>query len=146
MQILMTMLALAFLAGTKPNGWAGTAFRQDATNNVVQKGQAPKVRTTMSELLELRATERDFRHGIEVLKKADAIADASRARAAGDRRLIGLYGYSVEIPGLKGSEPPNSFTVVPLPATRDMIRSQAQDRFQSLVRSYAERYNQSLIQ
>jgi len=103
---------------------------------------------TIAELLfSLDGTETQMKVAIDALARSDVARDVGTAKRRGERRLIGLYGYAVEIPGVdeNGGGPPNGYITVLIKGTSDFIRTETQARFQQLVREYAEKYNSGLL-
>jgi hypothetical protein len=111
------------------------------------KTAAPKG-TTADVLFSLSGNEQDFRTGLDVLAKAEVAADVAAAKHRGDKRLIGIFGYALEIPGRETSSTtlPAGYSVTPIKGTSDAITSPTQERFQSRLRKYAALYNKGLLE
>lgn len=116
----------------------------------LKEAQIPSPRneeTTAWLLFSLDGSDAAMREAIGSLEHADPIKDAEAAHNAGDRRLLALYGYALEIPGLSNGrrEEARRYKVVPVEGTSDFIRSESQARFQELLRKYAQEYNSSVL-
>jgi hypothetical protein len=88
--------------------------------------------------------EADYRRGIEALEAANVDRDVEAAIKIGDRRLIGMSGYTLVVPGAdKNAYSPAD--VVTVKGTSDSIQSPAQERFQALLKTYAAAYNKAML-
>ena len=104
--------------------------------------------TTAETLFALQGSPQDLEAGIRALESADVAFDIAEAKRSNDRRLIGMMGFALIVPGLDPSaaqQPPPGYVVVPIKGTSDDIRSETQARFQSLLFEYARVYNKGLL-
>jgi hypothetical protein len=109
----------------------------------------PKRRVTVDVLFSLQGAKVDYEVGIKALEAADLDFDIAAAIRRWDRRLIGMMGYSLEVPGVDGippGGPPRGFTIVVVKGTSDAGGSGGKERFESLLSKYAEQYNRRLLQ
>jgi hypothetical protein len=76
-----------------------------------------------------------------------AVSDAARSLRRGDRHLLGVYGYTVMVPGLavRNSAPviPSGFSVKVLEGSGD--NSEACPHLGDRAMIYATRYNQAMV-
>ena len=74
--------------------------------------------------------------------------DLNRNLANGDRRLIGIYGYSLHCPGAEKlpHDQMEQYGIKPINGTSDCITGGEHRRLIQSVTDYAARYNQALIQ
>ncbi len=79
------------------------------------------------------------------LDTADPQSDLSSALARGDRRFIGVGGYTVVTPGVEHSLA-SRYGIRYLAGTTDSILGSEHARLQHLAMSYAERYNKLLFE
>jgi hypothetical protein len=79
------------------------------------------------------------------LDSADAQRDLSSALGRGDRRFIGIYGFTRLVPGVDVSLA-SRYGVRYLRGTSDALESREHARLNSLARNYAERYNKLLLE
>jgi hypothetical protein len=100
--------------------------------------------TTTSVLFSIEGSQDDWKAGISALQRADVSKDILQAVQAKDHRLIGIYGYALEIPGVEHPIP-TGYIVTPIKGTSDFIASETQGRFQDLLHKYAEAYNRGVI-
>lgn len=129
-----------------------TFFSRDVEKRTVRLGtitlrRTGGERTVAAILFSLDGSEKAMREAIGALERADVDADIRAASLRSDRRLLGLYGYALEIPALAADAdgPPAGYVVVPVKGTSDFIRSPVQARFQELVRAYAVVYNGGIL-
>jgi hypothetical protein len=104
--------------------------------------------TTAETLFALSGSPQDYEVGIRALEAADLAYDVAEAKRSNDRRLIGMMGYGLIVPGVDpafAQTPPPGYVVVAINGTSDNIRSDAQARFQSLLVQYAAAYNKALL-
>ena len=89
----------------------------------------------------------DFAAGVKALRRANVANDIAIALRTGDRRLIGIWGYALDVPGIEmiGGEGPQGFSVVPIAGTSDSMEGLMQGEFQRLLYQYAEKYNRSVV-
>jgi len=87
---------------------------------------------------------REQERQLQWIKVASAEADADQAVAQGDRRLYGVYGYSIEMYGAPESAAwvPNGCGLKMIEGTSDVIYSK--DTYER-PRVYARRYNERVI-
>jgi TPR repeat protein len=82
------------------------------------------------------------------LKEDDATADAKKAIAAGDFRLVGVYGYSVEVPGAPTDdwfEVKSKYGIRMIEGTSDTESGPEEEAFNNNARSYARKYNEVIL-
>jgi hypothetical protein len=74
--------------------------------------------------------------------------DLDRNLANGDRRLIGIYGYSLHCPGAEKMphDRIEQYGIKPINGTSDCIMSAEHQRLIQSATDYATRYNQALIE
>jgi hypothetical protein len=85
----------------------------------------------------------DLRAFISVPVKARLKA----ALAARDSRFLGVYGYTLEVPGVPQSEAPriSANGVLGIPGTSDALVSEEHGALNERARDYAEQYNALLL-
>jgi hypothetical protein len=113
----------------------------------VDASPGPK-RTTADLLFSLKEPRIDYVALVKALRAADVDADVKEAVRRKDRRLIGVVGYALVVPGVQDGSPhkvPAPFRAVAIEGTSDFLESDAQEQFQRLLTKYAERYNQGLL-
>jgi hypothetical protein len=71
-------------------------------------------------------------------------ADAKALVAAGDRRPVGVYGYSCHVPGPGGRNLPSSVDVRCLDGTGDVSESEEHQHLIEIAAAYAKAYDQEL--
>jgi len=72
----------------------------------------------------------------------------SEALGAGDERLLGVYGYSLSVPGVPVETYAVAFkasAILPVPGTSDVWASREEAELQSRAVAYAEAYNRLLL-
>lgn len=81
------------------------------------------------------------------LNPATAEADARQSLDRGDRRLLAVAGFSLEIPGtqLTASQAEAAYGIREIEGTSDMLDSPGAERANANARSYAETYNRTII-
>ena len=104
----------------------------------------------------LRAQESGLRHQeSELAARADSLGDLSpeqelnAALARGDRRYIGLMGYTIIVPGVSwdhGCHPRSYDSVVVIAGTSDAVDSKDRERLNRTAAEYAKQYNTLLLQ
>jgi hypothetical protein len=123
-------------------------FCRAAADGEAPTPKKPHIGTTVAALLfSLDGSKTAMREAIVALEAADVEADVRIASQRGDRRLVALYGYALEIPGIasQGDALPAGYEAVPVKGTSDFIRSRIQGRFQELIRAYATTYNAGVL-
>jgi hypothetical protein len=80
-----------------------------------------------------------------LLKVDNAASDAVQAYKSGDHRLIGVYGYSVEIPGLRGDPYQYLRGVRMLEGTGDVFCTNEEEVLNKNARAYAKKYNEAML-
>lgn len=76
-------------------------FSGAATNGGAPTRKKPQKGTTVAALLlSLDGSKTAMREAVVALETADVGADVRIALQRGDRRVVALYGYAVEIPGV----------------------------------------------
>jgi len=80
---------------------------------------------------------------VRLLKVEQAESDARSAVARGDRRLLAVYGLTLEVPGLNDdvSKLRSQYGLRILGGTSDALRGEQDRRTNSNARRYATRYN-----
>jgi hypothetical protein len=104
-------------------------------------------RATVDVLFSLQASNTDYELGIRALEAANLDFDIATAVRRRDRRLIGMMGYSLEVPGVDGvppGGPPPGYRIIIVKGTSD-AGSGPKARCESLLSRYAERYNKTLL-
>ncbi len=84
---------------------------------------------------------------LAALESRDPVIDAQSAAKRGGPQFMGLYGYSLESPGVK-ADPyclRDAGLLSVIPDTSDDLRCEAHHRLQSVARSYALAYNGELL-
>lgn len=71
-------------------------------------------------------------------------ADAKALVAAGDRRPVGVYGYSCHVPGPEGGHLPPSVDIRCLDGTGDVSESEEHQQLIEIAVAYAKAYDQEL--
>jgi hypothetical protein len=104
-------------------------------------------RTVAALLFDLDGSESAMRNGIEAIQRADIAADVLVALGDSDHRLVALYGYTEEVPGLPNNAqfPPAGYVAVAVKGTSDYRTTATQITFHELVRAYARKYNAALL-
>jgi hypothetical protein len=99
-------------------------------------------------LFNLDGSEESLRRGIEVLKRARPNHEVRAALARVDRRLIGVRGYALSVPGVDDFASGLlswRYEVVAIEGTSDFIASPVQQEFQTLLTAFAREYNRGLL-
>lgn len=79
------------------------------------------------------------------LKVDHAASDATAAYKSGDHRLIGVYGYSVEIPGFNGDPYQHKNETRMLDGTGDVFCTKEEELLNNNARVYAKKYNEAIL-
>jgi hypothetical protein len=136
--VLLTLLALN----------AGLALRATASaeGNRGRATSAKALPTTAKFLFSLTEKTTNYGVGIKALKRADVARDIAVALRTGDRRLIGIMGYALVVPGIemRNGAGPQGCPIVTIAGTSDAILSREQAKFQRLLRRCAEEYNRGV--
>lgn len=82
---------------------------------------------------------------LKLLKVDRAVSDAEAAYKSGDRRLIGVYGYSVEIPGFNGDPYQHKNETKMLDGTGDVFCTKEEELLNQNARIYAKKYNEAML-
>ena len=82
---------------------------------------------------------------LRALEGADAPADVERQWAAGDRRLVGVRGYAIAVPGVPDRGVAEQHGVRVLEVTTDAIGCFEHARLILIARDYAVAYNHALL-
>jgi len=87
-------------------------------------------------------------HHLRWLDRADPQRDLAAALARGDRRFVGVYGYSADVPGVDSPDQGllKRYGVRYLRGTSDAMTSQEDERLNKLAHRYAKKYNGLLLQ
>lgn len=92
----------------------------------------------------LREMFKEQQAALSWIKVENAYRDADRAVAANDPRLLGVYGYSTDVPGVEGAEfVPNGCGLRMIDGTSDYI---AHEYFSRAPVAYARRYNARVLE
>ena len=79
------------------------------------------------------------------LKVDQAANDAASAFHSGNHRFLGVYGYSVEIPGLAGDPYLHVNETKMLEGTSDVFCTEEEEVLNKNARSYARKYNEAML-
>lgn len=81
------------------------------------------------------------------LNISNATADAKQAVARGDRRLLSVHGFAIEVPGVKGgiAELQAKYGLHEIEGTSDATKDVRDRQLNDNARSYATKYNQTII-
>jgi hypothetical protein len=91
-------------------------------------------------------TKTDY-SALRELKVENAVADAQRAIAAKDFRLLAVMGFSIEVPGA-GDDVPSlekEYGTKVIPGTSDAIQGEEHKRLNDNARAYAKKYNEFIL-
>jgi hypothetical protein len=138
---LMLLLLVALRAADAPGG---TPVPPESRPRATEW----PVKTTAERLFALRAPY-SYDEAAKWLDTADVGREVKRARTRNDRRLIGIRGYTLIVPGVTNRDPnsvPPGFSVVAIEGTSDSLEGGGQDRFQEKLMWFAERYNSGLLE
>lgn len=83
--------------------------------------------------------------GLKLLVLSHAEADAKKAFANGDRRLLGFFSVGLEVPGFPGDPGTYSPGIRLIEGTSDVICSQEDGQLNKNAWLYARQYNQQMI-
>lgn len=79
--------------------------------------------------------------------KVDAAGkDAEAAYRSGDHRLIGVYGFSLEVPGLAGNPYDHKNEIRMLNGTGDAFCTKEEQALNHNARLYARKYNEAMLE
>ena len=81
------------------------------------------------------------------LKPSNAAADAKNALSRGDKRLLAVYGYALELPGIDGdlAKMRAIYGLRLLQGTSDAYKDEQERAFNESARLYAAAYNRVII-
>jgi hypothetical protein len=82
---------------------------------------------------------------LRLLKVDEASKDAETAYNSGDHRLIGLYGFSVEVPGFDGDPYNHKNEIRMLDGTGDAYCTNEEWMINKNARLYAKKYNNEIL-
>jgi hypothetical protein len=82
---------------------------------------------------------------LRLLKVEEASKDAEVAYKYGDLRLIGVYGYSVEVPGFTGNPYDHKDEIRMLDGTGDAYCTDEEQSLNKNARIYAKKYNETML-
>lgn len=82
---------------------------------------------------------------LRLLKVEAAGNDAQAAYRSGDHRLIGVYGFSLEVPGLAGNPYDHKDEIRMLDGTGDAFCTDEEQTLNHNARLYAKRYNEGML-
>ncbi len=103
-------------------------------SNAVASCDLPTQSEHSTRLVELRS-----------LKVTNATEDATSAYARGDARLLGVYGYSVEVPGYGGNPYTHKSKIRMLDGTGDVFCTQEEAGLNRNAKAYARKYNEAML-
>lgn len=85
---------------------------------------------------------------LEELRNRNPEAEAKAALEQGDRRLVGVRSFSLQVPGsgMELSEAERHFGVVAIEKTIEYINAPDKDEYQDLSRKYAIQYNRYILE
>ena len=84
--------------------------------------------------------------GLPVLSVASASNDAARASKVGNKKLLAVRGYSLEIPGVSDvSEAKKKYGVSIIPGTSDAITNKTCGKLNQMASAYAANYNKAIL-
>ena len=75
----------------------------------------------------------------------NAATEADRAYARGDARLIGVYGFAVEVPGYDGDPYAHKADIRMLDGTGDAYCTKEEADLNHSARVYARKYNEVML-
>jgi hypothetical protein len=82
---------------------------------------------------------------LKSLNVLQAVTDADHAYANGDRRLLGVYGYALEVPELSGNPDNYRYGIRPLDGTSDTACDDRERSLNTNARAYAKEYNEEIL-
>ena len=82
---------------------------------------------------------------LRTLKLNNATEDAASAYARGDARLLGVYGYSVEVPGYAGDPYAHKSNIRMLEGTGDASCTKEEADLNHNARAYVRKYNETML-
>lgn len=82
---------------------------------------------------------------LRALNPINAATDAERAYARGNARLIGVYGFAVEVPGYDGDPYAHKADIRMLDGTDDAYCTKEEAGLNHSARVYARRYNEVML-
>lgn len=82
---------------------------------------------------------------LRVLNPINAASDADRAYARGDARLIGVYGFALEVPGYDGDPYAHKADIRMLDGTGDAYCTEEEADLNHSARVYALKYNEVML-
>ena len=141
------LILAALLSGLTGFVRADTVAQGAAVDASPRPTPSPK-QTTAEYLFSLRDPHVDYSAAIKRLQHADAPDDAREALRRKDRRLVGVMGYALIVPGAPDRSPyglPAGYRAIPIQGTSDYIESREQGTFQKRLTAYAETYNTALL-
>ena len=82
---------------------------------------------------------------LKALKLNNATEDATNAFAKGDTRLLGVYGFALEVPGYLGDPYSHKSSIRILDGTGDAFCTKEEQDLNHNARAYAKKYNQTML-
>jgi len=82
---------------------------------------------------------------LKKLKASEASKDAEAAYNSGDHRLLGVYGFSVEVPGFRGNPYEHKDEIRMLDGTGDVYCTDEERMLNKNARIYAKKYNETIL-
>jgi hypothetical protein len=79
------------------------------------------------------------------LKVDQAATDAEAAYKSGDHRFLGLYGFSIEVPGFNGNPYEHKGEIRMLNGTGDVYCTDEERVLNVNARIYAKKYNEAIF-
>jgi uncharacterized protein YceK len=83
---------------------------------------------------------------LEKIVLANAEADAEKAFRSGQKRVLGIQGYTIIFPGVKNPQLPQRIGYKIMEGTSDAISDKSCDKYQSTAIDYVARYNIRILQ
>ncbi len=82
---------------------------------------------------------------IRSLKLYNATKDAEKSYARGDARLLGVYGFSVEVPAYNGDPFAHKSEIRMIDGTGDAFCTDEEADLNRNARAYARKYNETIL-
>lgn len=82
---------------------------------------------------------------LRALKVDHAAVDAATAYRSGDHRLLGVYGFALDVPAFCGDPYAHADRVRVLAGTGDAFCSREEQALNANARAYAKNYNQAML-
>ena len=85
---------------------------------------------------------------LQWLKNANPIVDANKAIKNNDYKLLGVYGFSLTIPGVNKPtefEHQKKYGVKPIEGTSDALKNKEHAELNRMAYEYAKKYNEVIL-